>query len=356
MIDVVEKKILQGDRITTEDALMLYREAELSQLSYLADLVRERAVGDIVTFNRNFHVEPTNICIKNCAFCSYRRVEGEDGAWLKSIEEVVDIVKDSKRSATEVHITGGVYPDQGLQYYIDLVKGVKSVKPDLHVKAFSAVEIYAVCQHDNITVKECLTELKRAGLNSIPGGGAEIFDETVRSQISPDKASSTEWLHVHEEAHNLGLQTNATMLYGLIEGYEHRVDHLNRLRTLQDKTGGFNCFIPLKFKRYNNRFSHVEECSVTEDLRNYAISRIFLDNFKHIKAYWPMVGAKVAQLSLAFGVDDLDGTVDDSTKIYSMAGGVEKPSMSVDELKDLIISADRTPAERDSLYNVLQKW
>ncbi|QZT36488.1 aminofutalosine synthase MqnE [Halosquirtibacter xylanolyticus] len=353
----IVEKVFGGERLVREEGMLLYQEAELPLLGLLAEVVRRRINGTQVTFNRNFHFEPTNICMKNCAFCSYKRRFNEEGAWEEGIEELRETIKKYKdKKVTEVHITGGVHPDRGLDYYCDMVRVIKEEMPELHVKAFSAVEIEAICKISKVDFKTGLMALKEAGLGSIPGGGAEIFDEEVRKQISPDKATSEEWLDIHETAHGLGMKTNATMLYGLIEDYSHRLDHMERLRSLQDKTDGFNTFIPLKFRRYNNAFSHVEESTTTEDLRNYAISRIYVDNIPHLKAYWPMIGKEVAQLSLSYGVDDLDGTIDDSTKIYSMAGAVQNPSSTTQELVGMIHDAGKTAAERDTLYNIIERF
>ena len=256
---------------------------------------------------------------------------------------------------TEIHIVGGVHPDRDVYFYTELLAAIKKILPQVQIKAFTAVEIDAMCRFASIDIKTGLTLLKEAGLVSLPGGGAEIFDETLRAKICPDKTGSEGWLNIHRTAHQLGIPTNSTMLYGLLEDYSHRIDHLNRLRTLQDETGGFNAFIPLKFRHYNNRFSYVEESTAVEDLKNFAVSRIFLDNIPHLKAYWPMIGKKVAQLSLAFGVDDLDGTIDDTTKIYSMAGSEEQtPTASTGELADMIRGAGFIPVERDTLYNVIR--
>ena len=255
-----------------------------------------------------------------------------------------------------MHIVGGVHPNRDISFYTDLLKAIKKEAPQLQIKAFTAVEIDQMCQMGNVSIRDGLEQLKNAGLISLPGGGAEIFDEKTRAEICPDKTSSEDWLKIHETAHQLGIPTNATMLYGLLETYEHRVDHLNRLRTLQDKTNGFNAFIPLKFKRENNAYSKIKETTLVEDLKNFAISRIFLDNIPHLKAYWPMIGKQAAQLSLGFGVDDLDGTIDDSTKIYSMAGGEVNPSASRTELIHLIKEFNLVPAERDTLYNILETF
>jgi len=266
---------------------------------------------------------------------------------------MLDTVKrfDGK-NVTEVHITGGVHPSHNIQYYGSLINKIKLHRPSLHVKAFSAVELDYMIKMAGMTIENGLAMLKDYGLDSIPGGGAEIFDETLREKISKEKTSSEQWLAIHETAHKIGIHSNATMLYGHMETSSHRIDHMNRLRLLQDRTGGFNAFIPLKFKQVNNSMSHIAEVSIIEDLRNFAVARIFLDNFPHIKAYWPMTGRTVAQISLSFGADDLDGTIDDTTKIYSMAGAEEKnPSMTGGEICKLISEAGYIPVERDSLYN-----
>lgn len=352
------EKILKGERITTEEGMMLYTQADLPLLSLLADQVRERINGPLVYFNRNFHIEPTNICTNHCAFCSYRRRKGEEGSWELCIDDISLKVSEYKKSdVTEVHIVGGVHPDRDVHYYARLLREVHQIMPHIHIKAFTAVEIDAMTKQAGISFREGLQLLKAAGLGSMPGGGAEIFDETLRAKICPDKTGSAKWLEIHETAHQLGLPTNTTMLYGLLDGYEHRIDHMNRLRELQDRTAGFNTFIPLKFRHYNNAFSHIPESSTIEDLKNYAVARIFLDNIPHLKAYWPMIGKQVAQLSLAFGVDDLDGTIDDSTKIYSMAGADEQnPAATTDELIQLIKQAGRIPAERDTLYRIIRRY
>lgn len=353
----IARKVFSGERISTDDALELYNCSNLALLGVLANVTKKRLSGDYVFFNRNFHIEPTNICINHCKFCSYRRREGQKGAWECSIGDIVsDVKKYSASGATEVHIVGGVHPNRNVDFYTDMLRQIKKASPKLHIKAFTAVEIDQMCQMGNITVEEGLKKLKEAGLESMPGGGAEIFDEEIRAEICPDKTGSEEWLRIHSVAHQMGIPTNATMLYGLLEKYEHRVDHLNRLRTLQDKTAGFNAFIPLKFRRENNTYSKIKESTLIEDLKNYAVSRIFLDNIPHLKAYWPMIGKQAAQLSLGFGVDDLDGTIDDSTKIYSMAGGEENPTASREELIGMIREVKLVPAERDTVYNILETF
>jgi aminodeoxyfutalosine synthase len=352
----IAEKIASDERITPEEGVLLFREGSLPFLSVLADHVRQRINGKQVFFNRNIHLEPTNICVNHCAFCSYRRKKGEEGCWELGIGDLVQMVQDHALSGiTEIHIVGGVHPDRDVHFYADLLSEIRKIMPGVQMKAFTAVEIDAMCRFASMDIKTGLSLLKEAGLVSMPGGGAEIFDETLRSKICPDKTGSAEWLNIHRTAHQLGIPTNSTMLYGLLEDYTHRIDHLERLRTLQDETGGFNAFIPLKFRHYNNRFSYVEETTTVEDLKNYAVSRIFLDNIPHLKAYWPMIGKKVAQLSLAFGVDDLDGTIDDTTKIYSMAGSEEQsPVATTSQLIDMIVGAGFIAVERDTLYNVIK--
>lgn len=352
----IAEKVALGTRISTEEGILLYQEASLPFLAVLADHVRQRINGKQVFYNRNIHLEPTNICVNHCAFCSYRRKKGEEGCWEFGISELVQMAESHALTGiTEIHIVGGVHPDRDVHFYADLLGEIRKILPLVQIKAFTAVEIDAMCRFASMEIKEGLTLLKAAGLVSLPGGGAEIFDETLRAKICPDKTDSAGWLSIHRTAHQLGIPTNSTMLYGLLEDYTHRIDHLNRLRNLQDETGGFNAFIPLKFKHYNNRFSYVEEQTTIEDLRNYAVSRIFLDNIPHLKAYWPMIGKNVAQLSLAFGVDDLDGTIDDTTKIYSMAGSEEQsPAATTEQLEEMIHGAGFIPVERDTLYNVLK--
>jgi len=349
----VAEKAYAGKRISPEDGLLLFKKADLPLLAVLAGVVRREKNGNNAYFNHNFHIEPTNKCIYNCRFCSYHKPDGDPDSWEYSHDEMLAIVKkfDGKR-VTEVHIVGGVHPDYDLHYWGRLIRKIKEHRPSLHVKAFSAVELDYMIAKAGCSVEEGLKLLKGYGLDSIPGGGAEIFDEVLRKEICDEKASSELWLTIHETAHKLGISSNATMLYGHAETYAHRTDHLERLRQLQDRTGGFNAFIPLKYKKSNNSMSYLGEVSLIEDLRNYAVSRIYLDNFTHIKAYWPMIGREAAQISLSFGVDDMDGTIDDTTRIYSMAGAKEeKPAMSTTEICQLITDAGFIPVERDSLYN-----
>lgn len=351
----IAEKVISEERISSSEAVELFYSSNLSLLGFLADTVKKKKNGNYVFYNRNFHIEPSNICINNCKFCSYKRKKGRKGAWEYSIDEILQLVKDHGHSgATEVHIVGSVHPDRDVYFYADMLKAIKNEAPHLHIKAFTATEIEYMCKIAGITIEDGLQILKDAGLQSMPGGGAEIFDETLRDKICFGKTSSEEWLRIHYTAHRLGIPSNATILYGLLENYEHRADHMQRLRDLQDKTKGFNAFIPLKFKHKNNAFAGIKETTLIEDLKNYAVSRIYLDNIPHIKAYWPMIGRESAQLALNFGVDDLDGTIEDSTKIYSMAGGEQRPSISSDELKRLINEMNLIPAERDSLYNIIR--
>ncbi|MBT3208222.1 MAG: aminofutalosine synthase MqnE [Bacteroidetes bacterium] len=351
-------KVISNKRIDQNEAMILFEKAEIGFLGILANHIREKKHGSNTFFNRNFHIEPTNICVYNCKFCSYRRRKGEDGSWDYSVYEMLNTAKKYiGKNVSEVHIVGGVHPQYDLFYYANLIKKIKEILPKIHIKAFSAIELEYMISKANYSLSEGLTYLRNHGLDSIPGGGAEIFDENIRTEICDEKASSQQWLTIHENAHKIGISSNATMLYGHIENYSHRVHHLNLLRELQDRTNGFNAFIPLKFKKENNKLSYIKEVNTLEDLRNYAVSRIFLDNIPNIKAYWPMIGTEIAQLSLSFGVNDLDGTIDDSTKIYSMAGAKDKnPGLSSNELIELIKDARRKPVERDSNYQIIKKY
>lgn len=358
----IAEKVFNGERISEEEGIALFdKAASLNYLGSLANFIRERKHGDNTYFNKNFHVEPTNICVFDCKFCAYSKLlrhKTDFDAWEMSEEDIIEKVRSYDNSdVTEVHIVGGVHPKMGLHYFANLIKKVKEIRPELHVKAFTAVELEYMCRKAKVSYREGLQLLKDHGQNSLPGGGAEIFAEDIRAEICNDKCSSDQWLEIHQTAHEIGMPSNATMLYGHIEKPEHLVDHMNRLRNLQDQTGGFNTFIPLKFRNGNNQMSHIEEVSVIEDLRLYAIARIYMDNFPHLKAYWPMIGRETSQLTLNYGVDDIDGTIDDSTKIYSMAGAEEQsPTMTTDELVELIKSIGRKPLERDSVYNVLKDY
>ncbi len=355
----IAEKVKASQRISDEECLLLFEKGSLSFTGSLANYIRERMHGDITYFNRNFHIEPTNVCVFSCKFCSYSRLYAhkEDG-WELSIDQMVDILKSyDGKPITEVHIVGGVHPKMTMEYFIELIQKIKAHRPGLHVKAFTAVELDYMFRKAKLSVEEGLKRLQEAGLQSLPGGGAEIFHPEIREIICADKVSGEGWLQIHETAHKLGMHSNATMLYGHIESYQHRIHHMSKLRELQDRTQGFNTFIPLKFRNANNDMSTVAESTITEDMRMYAIARIYLDNFPHLKAYWPMLGRQNAQLSLSFGVNDIDGTIDDSTKIYSMAGSEEQtPTMSTEELVTLIRQVKRKPVERDTLYNKINDY
>ncbi len=359
ILNNVARKVQISQRITNEEAIYLYEHGSLGFLGSLANLIRERKHGDKTYFNRNFHIEPTNICVYSCSFCSYSRlIKKREEGWEYTDEQIMDIVRTyDNKEVTEVHIVGGVLPQYDLKFYTDLFKKIKAHRPYLHIKALTPVEFHYIFKKAKMSYEEGMKAILDSGVDSLPGGGAEIFDEEIREKIAGGKCSSDEWLRIHEIWHELGKRSNATMLYGHIETFAHRVDHMDRLRQLQDKTKGFQTFIPLKFRNKDNEMSHLPESSIVEDLRNYAIARIYLDNFDHIKAYWPMLGRHNAQLALQFGVDDIDGTIDDSTKIYSMAGSEEQsPSLNTEELVQLIKTVNRKAIERDSIYNELKDY
>ena len=355
----IAHKIDQHERITPAEGIALFEGASLSTLGLMANFIRERRHGNKTYFNRNFHIEPTNVCVFSCKFCSYSKLysKREEG-WELSIDEMVEKVKayDGK-PITEVHVVGGVHPKMDIYFFEELLKKIKAHRPELHIKGFTAVELDYMFRKAKLSRLEGMKILHDAGLDSLPGGGAEIFDSEIREKISADKVDADGWLDIHAIAHSLGMHSNATMLFGHIEKYKHRIDHMERLRQLQDQTKGFNTFIPLKFRNHDNEMSHVAESSSIEDMKTYAMARIYLDNFPHIKAYWPMLGREQAQLSLSFGVNDMDGTIDDSTKIYSMAGSEEQnPSLTTEELVGMIAQVGRVAVERDTLYNTIQEF
>ncbi len=355
----IASKVEAKDRISDEDCQYLFDHAPLGYLGILADKIRKERHGDKVYFNRNFHLEPTNVCLYTCTFCSYSRlIKKRSEGWEYSLDEMMDIIKGyDEKPVTEVHIVGGVLPQYDLAFYSDFFKAIKKHRPDLHIKALTPVEYHYIFKKAKVSYQEGMERMLESGLDSMPGGGAEIFHPEVRDEIAGGKCSGDEWLEIHRIWHKLGKRSNATMLYGHVEHFHHRVDHLKKLRDLQDETKGFQTFIPLKFRNKGNQLSHIEESTNVEDLRNYAISRIYLDNFDHIKAYWPMIGRATAQISLQFGVNDIDGTIDDTTKIYSMAGSEEQnPSLSTKDLVDLVKKVGKIPIERDTLYNVVQDY
>src|SRR3984957_5971121 len=355
----IGEKIIARERITPTEGITLFEKGSLPFLGALANHVRESLHGHKTYFNRNFHIEPTNVCVFTCNFCSYSRLYAHrDEGWELSQQQMLDIVKKyDGKPVTEVHIVGGVHPKMNLGFFIELLQKIKAHRPELHIKGFTAVELDYMFRKAKLSVEEGMKQLHAAGLDSMPGGGAEIFHPDVRNVICADKVDADGWLQIHEAAHREGMHTNATMLYGHIETYAHRIDHMERLRQLQDRTKGFNTFIPLKFRKKDTNMSHVTESSIVEAMKLYAIARLYMDNFPHLKAYWPMLGRQNAQLTLSFGVNDLDGTIDDTTKIYSMAGSEEQtPSLSTAQLVTLIRQAGREPIERDTLYNEIRNY
>jgi len=352
-------KILNNQRISFDEGVLLFEKSSLPYLGSLANWKREQMHGDKTYFNRNFHIEPTNVCVFACTFCSYSRLYAhrEEG-WELSIDQMLDMVKSyDGKPITEVHVVGGVHPKMNLYFFAELIQKIKQHRPDLHVKGFTAVELDYMFRKAKLSIEEGLKLLRNAGLDSLPGGGAEIFHPEIREEICGDKVDTEGWLSIHKTAHRSGMHSNATILFGHIEKYWHRIDHMERLRQLQDETHGFNTFIPLKFRNKDNDMSHISESSVVEDMKMYAVARLYLDNFPHLKAYWPMLGRQNAQLALSFGVNDLDGTIDDTTKIYSMAGSEEQaPSLSTAQLVSLIKQVRREPVERDTLYNEIKNY
>ena len=358
-LKTIAEKIANNTRLSFDDGVVLFEQGSLPFLGALANYVREKKHGDITYFNRNFHIEPTNVCVFSCKFCSYSKLYAhKEEGWELTVEQMLNIVKSyDGKPVTEVHIVGGVHPKMNLAFFAELLRAIKAHRPELHIKGFTPVELDYMLKKAKLTVEEGMKFLHEAGLDSLPGGGAEIFHPEVRTQICDDKVDADGWLHIHKVAHKFGMHSNATMLFGHIEKYWHRVDHMERLRQLQDETGGFNTFIPLKFRNKDNDMSYIKESSTIEDLKVYAVGRLYLDNFNHIKAYWPMLGRQNAQLTLGFGVNDIDGTIDDTTKIYSMAGSEEQtPTMNTEQLVTLIKQVNRKPIERDTLYNVVKDY
>jgi aminodeoxyfutalosine synthase len=357
-LDTVAEKVERGERIGTADALALFRSPDLLELGALAARANDRRNGRRVFFNVNRHINHTNICVNRCRFCAFSRTADEPGAYCYDLDGIRNRAMEAlAQGATEIHIVGGLHPDLPFEFYLEMLKTVVQVSPRLHIKAFTAVEIDYLARISGLTLAETLAQLKGAGLGSLPGGGAEILRKEVRDRLCPEKISGERWLEVMAEVHRAGLKSNATMLYGHIESYEDRVDHMARLRELQDKTGGFQVFIPLAFQRENNPLGHLKDpmSGGVDDLKTLAVARIFLDNFANIKAYWVMLGEKVAQTSLCFGVNDLDGTVVEE-KIGHDAGAASPQAMGRDDIVNLIRKAGRVPVERDTLYNELRVY
>lgn len=342
-------------RITVDEALFLYTTRPLAELGRMADTIRRHLHDDKVYFIENYHIEPTNICQKRCKFCSFYALEDSQKSWRKNIEQILDEVSHLSPSIRELHVVGGAHPDYNLDFYQTLFSEIKKLRPDIHLKALTATEITFLAELHHMTVQEVLSRLKDKGLDSLPGGGAEILDDNVRKQICPHKLSSSQWLEVHRTAHKLGIPSNATILYGHIETLQQRFQHLEKIRQLQDETGMFRAFIPLKFHPFNNELSSIKPSSILDDLRMFAICRIYFDNISHLKIYWPAFSKHFASVVLHFGVDDLDGTIDSSTRIYSMAGATEQqPTMAVNEAVGLISQSGFRPMLRDADYRILQ--
>ena len=349
----IAQKVLREERLTASDAHRLFVTRHTALVGSLANHVRERKHGDLTYFNRNQHINATNVCEATCMFCSFSRLKtGDPAAYTMALDEAVGRLRALRNDfVTEVHIVNGLNPDLPFSYYTDLLRALKAERPDLHIKGFTAVEVHYYANKYGMTYEAVLTALREAGLDSLPGGGAEIFHPRVRRKICDDKVDAAGWLEVHRTAHRIGMRSNCTMLFGMIETLDERVDHMERLRDLQDETGGFQTFIPLKFHNEHNRLSGLYEATSTEVLRTYAVARLFLDNIPHLKAYWPMLGVQVAQASLAWGVDDLDGTVREE-RIYHMAGATTPQALGRSDLIQLIHEAGRIPVERDTLYHV----
>ena len=343
-------KVKACERISEVDCLTLLRSHDLITLGRMADTVRTRLNGDLAYYIVNCHINYSNICVNKCRFCAFGKSQDEEGAYELSLDEILARARQGLEDPiTEFHIVGGLHPVLPYRFYLDMLRGLKELAPDVHIQAFTAVEIAHLAEMSGKSVADVLTELRECGLGSLPGGGAEIFSSEVRSQVCPTKLSAEGWLDVMKTAHRLGIRSNATMLYGHVERPEDIVDHLSRLRSLQDETGGFMSFIPLTFHPLNTALEKLPGPSGYSSLKVYAISRIFLDNFPHLKAFWIMLGLKLAQVSLAFGVDDLDGTVKEE-KITHMAGAKTPEFLAVSELRRMIVEAGRQPVERNTLY------
>lgn len=380
MLEKIKNKVLSGKRVSKVDAVELFKSDDIFSLGKLASSVAEMKNGQQVFFIRNRHINPTNICVNRCRFCAFSRSKGEEGAFELTIEEIIEKlqpyysdlsnpfsplfnsplakggyrgVKGGKEGIREVHIVGGLHPDWTFEYYLNMLSTIKKKFPEIHIKAFTSVEIDYLSRISGLNLKETLSTLKKHGLDVMPGGGAEIFNSKVRNRLCPEKISGERWLEIMDMAHRLGIKTNATMLYGHIETYEDRVDHLLKLRELQDKTGGFQAFVPLAYHPKGNDVGGSFSSGI-DDLKTIAVSRIVLDNFDHITAYWIMLGEKISQLSLLFGADDLSGTIIEE-KITHSAGALSSESMTPEELSHLIIMAGKVPVERDSFYRQVRK-
>lgn len=354
----ISEKTSAGERISDDDALFLFEYPDLIAVGELAARTNERKNGNRVFFNVNRHINHTNICVNRCQFCAFSKAADEPGGYCYDLDEIRDrALEAAAQGATEIHIVGGLHPELPFEFYLEMLKTVRNVSEALHIKAFTAVEIDYLAQIASLSIADTLNELKNAGLGSLPGGGAEILRKDVRDRLCPEKISGDRWLEIMKVVHRSGLKSNATMLYGHVESYSDRIDHMRRLRELQDETGGFQVFIPLSFQKENNPLGHLKNpmSGGVDDLKTLAIARLYLDNFANIKAYWVMLGEKIAQTSLCFGVNDLDGTVEEE-KIGHDAGAGSPQAMSRDGIVSMIRKAGRLPVERDTLYNELRVY
>jgi len=354
-LEGVAAKVKAGERLTAEDGLELFQSNDLLAVGWLANFVREKRHGDVTYFNVNRHINPTNVCIAHCKLCAFGRSPDAPGAYTFALDEIWQRAADGvAEGATEFHIVGGLHPDLPFEYYLDLIRGLKQRFPQVHLKAFTMVEVGYYARISKLSIRDTLLAMKGAGVDSLPGGGAEIFHPRVRKIICDHKVSGQMWLQIARTAHEIGLRSNATMLYGHVETPEERVDHLIQLRETQDKTRGFVTFIPLAFHPANTGLSHIPNPTGFDDLRTMAVARLLLDNFDHIKAYWVMLTPRIAQVALRFGANDLDGTVVEE-KIYHDAGATTPEHMTRSELERLIRAAGRIPVERDTLYNPVDR-
>ncbi len=351
----IAEKVFAGERLGFDDGVALYRSPDILAVGWLANLVREKMHGEIAYFNVNRHINPTNVCVAACRLCAFGRKKDAPGAYTMALEEAWSRAAEGYSEAvTEFHLVGGLHPDLHLEYFLDLIRGLKERFPKVHVKAFTMVEIAYLARRSKLTIRETVQKLKDSGVDSMPGGGAEIFADRVRHIICDHKIDGAEWIETARIVHQLGMRSNATMLYGHVENDEDRVDHLLRLRKLQDETGGFQTFIPLAFHPDNTALDHLRKTTGLTDIRQIAVGRLMLDNFEHIKAYWQMMTAKIAQIALRFGADDIDGTVVEE-KIYHDAGAETPQGMRRADLVRLITEAGRVPIERDTLYRAVER-
>ena len=350
----IAAKLAACERLTLEDGVRLFECPDLFAVGHLANRERERRHGKLTYYNFNIRLEATNVCVASCLFCSFARLKpGDPDSYTMSLEQVFDKLRQREsQPLTEVHVVNGLHPDLPFEYYTDMLRGLKRIRPGIHLKCFTAVEIAFFSDIYKMTDREVLERLREAGLDSLPGGGAEIFAPRVRKKISHDKADADRYLSIHKLAHEMGMRTNVTMLYGHIETYAERVDHMLRARALQDETAGFQAFIPLAFHPDNNQMRKLPPPTASDTLRVHAVSRLMLDNIPHVKAFWIATGVEVAQMALWFGADDLDGTVQEE-KIYHMAGARTPEIMTTSAIRRLIRAAGREPVERDTLYNVI---